>query len=180
LRRFDAVEHGGLKEVPLTTIKTGHVAPGFALKSVEGTKYSLDELLAHGPVVLGFFKISCPVCQLTFPFLQRIFERFAGSNASVIGVSQDEPRLTKEFNRQQGVTFPTLLDDNAYAVSNAYGLTSVPVVLLIAPDGEVKVSLVGFDKAGLEKIAGELAQYQNIASIPLFLPTESVPAHKPG
>ena len=167
-------------EAALTNIESGNTAPGFSLMALDGKQYSLDSLLEHGPVVLGFFKISCPVCQFTFPFLQRIAERFAGKNVSVIGVSQDDARSTKEFNREYGITFPTLLDDNGYAASNAYGLTNVPTIFLIAPDGTVKVSCIGFDKADLERITSELALQQNIAGPPLFRPDEIVPAHKPG
>jgi peroxiredoxin len=167
-------------EASLTKIETGHTARPFSLKSLEGKEYSLDSLLARGPAVVAFFKISCPVCQFTFPFLQRISERFAGQNISVVSISQDDARSTKKFNQEYGVTFPTLLDDNGYTASNAYGLTNVPTIFLIAPDGKVKISLMGFDKVGLEKIAGELAQHQKISSAPLFLPSEAVPAYKPG
>jgi len=166
-------------EAPLTHIEAGNTAPGFSLKALDGKQYSLDSLLARGPVVLAFFKISCPVCQFTFPFLQRIFERF-GKSASVIGVSQDDARNTKEFNQEYGVGFPTLLDEPSYSASNAYGLTNVPTVFLILPDGTVKVSCMGFDKASLEKIAGQLAQQQKIVAAPLFRPDEVVPAFKPG
>jgi peroxiredoxin len=167
-------------EAPLTNIETGNTAPHFSLKALDGKQYSLDSLLERGFLVLAFFKISCPVCQFTFPFLRRIAERFAGSNASVVGVSQDNPRDTKEFNQEYGVTFPTLLDDAGYPASNAYGLTNVPTIFLIAPDGTVKVSCMGFDKEGLEKIASELSQRQKIAAAPLFRPDEIVPAYKPG
>jgi peroxiredoxin len=167
-------------EAPLTTIEAGHTAPRFSLKSLDEKEYSLDSLLSRGPAVVAFFKVSCPVCQFTFPFLQRIAERFAGKNISVIAISQDDAHSTKEFNRKYGVTFPTLLDANGYAASNAYGLTNVPTIFLIAPDGKVKVSFTGFDKAELEKIAGEFAQHQKIAFSPLFLSSEVVPAYKPG
>ncbi len=164
----------------MTNIAVGKSAPEFSLKALDGKQYSLSDLLLRGPVVVAFFKISCPVCQFTFPFLQRIFERFAGKNASVIGVSQDDARSTREFNQEYGVTFPTLLDISGYPASNAYGLTNVPTVFLIAPDGQVKVSSMGFDKAGLEQIANELAQAEKIAAAPLFRPDEIVPAFKPG
>ncbi len=164
----------------MTTIAAGTSAPRFLLKCLDGLEYSLDSLLARGPVVVAFFKISCPVCQFTFPFLQRIFERFAGNRASVVGISQDDGRGTSKFNLQYGVTFPTLLDDFGYPASNAYGITNVPTVFLIAPDGTIKLSCTGFDKTGLERIAGELEQHQNISSAPLFLSNEKVPAHKPG
>lgn len=167
-------------EAPLTNIEAGATAPHFSLKALDGKQYSLESLLARGPLVLAFFKISCPVCQFTFPYLLRIAERFAGKNASIVGVSQDDAQDTKEFNQEYGVTFTTLLDDAGYPASNAYGLTNVPTIFLIAPDGSVKVSCTGFDKGGLETIAGELAQQQKIAAVPLFLPDEIVPAFKPG
>lgn len=167
-------------EASLTHIEAGNVAPTFSLKALDGKEYSLTSLLAGGPVVLAFFKISCPVCQFTFPFVQRIYERLGGKNISVIGVSQDDARDTKEFNQEYGITFPTLLDKDGYPVSNAYGLTNVPTVLLIAPDGKAKVSCTGFDKAALEKIGAELAQHQKISCAPLFRPDEVVPAFKPG
>jgi peroxiredoxin len=167
-------------EAALTNIQTGNTAPGFSLKALDGQQYSLDSLLARGSVVLAFFKISCPVCQFTFPFLQRISDRFAGENAFVIGISQDEARSTKEFNKEYGITFPILLDDAGYSASNAYGLTNVPTIFLIAPGGTVKVSCMGFDKAELEKIAAELGGQQESSLSPLFLRDEIVPAYKPG
>jgi peroxiredoxin len=167
-------------EAKLNTIESGNAAPRFSLESLDGKSYSRDSLLSKGPVVLAFFKISCPVCQFTFPFLQRISERLAGKSASVVGISQDDARSTKEFNQEHGVTFTTLLDSSGYAVSNVYGITNVPTIFLIAPDAKVKVSCMGFDKAGLEKIAAELAQGQKMSSVPLFLSGEDVPALRPG
>jgi len=167
-------------ETSLTHVVTGNTAPGFSLKALDGEDYSLGALLERGPLVLAFFKISCPVCQFTFPFVQRISERLAGKSASVIGISQDDARDTKDFNQEYGITFPTLVDGAGYPASNAYGLTNVPTVLLVAPDGTVKVSSTGFDKAALEAIAAELAQHQKISAAPLFRPDEIVPDFKPG
>jgi peroxiredoxin len=166
-------------EGPLTNIEAGKNAPRFSLKALDGKEYSLDSLLARGPAVLAFFKISCPVCQFTFPFLQRISERFGGK-ASMVGISQDDARSTKEFNQEYGVTFTTLLDGSGYPASNAYGLTNVPTIFLVAPDGKVKVSCTGFDKATLENITAELGQHEKVAAAPLFRANEVVPAYKPG
>jgi peroxiredoxin len=120
------------------------------------------------------------VCQFTFPFLQRLHERFSGGGATVIGVSQDDARGTKEFNQEYGVTFPTLVDAEGYPASNAYGLTNVPTIFLIAPDGKVKVSCMGFSKSDLENIAGELSQHKKVQAAPLFHRDEAVPDYKPG
>jgi peroxiredoxin len=164
----------------LTTIAMGNAAPEFKLKSLDGKEYSLAKLLEKGPVVAAFFKISCPVCQFTFPYLQRLAERYSGDSAAVIAISQDDARGTAEFNREYGVRFTTLLDDAGYSVSNAYGLSMVPTIFLIEPDGKVKVSCMGFDKRELENIAAELSQRRKIAAAPLFRPDEVIPAQKPG
>ena len=130
--------------------------------------------------MLAFFKVSCPVCQFTFPFLQRMQERLAKSNAAVIGVSQDDARDTKDFCQEYGVTFPVLLDESGYPVSNAYGLTNVPTVFLIEPDGKIKTECTGFDKAALEKITADLEAQSKLPAAPLFRADEVIPTYKPG
>ena len=56
-----------------------------------------------------------------------------------------------------GLKFPVLIDDRGYPASNQYGLTNVPTVFLIAPDGKIQVSAVGFSKPDLEDIAAAAA-----------------------
>jgi len=164
----------------MTHVNAGTAAPVFSLKGLDGKDYSLPELLQKGPVVAAFFKISCPVCQFTFPFLERLYKKYGGDGVTFLGISQDDARATKEFAREYGVTFPTVLDEKGYPASNAYGLTNVPTIFLIEPDGAVRVSCVGFDKNDLETIGSELARRKKIPAAALFKPGESVPAHKPG
>lgn len=161
-------------------IEVGKAAPEFSLPALDGRTHTLGSLLQRGPVVLAFFKISCPVCQFTFPFLQRIAERFEGKGVSVVGLSQDDLRDTKDFNREYDLTFTTLIDSGGYPASNAYGLTNVPTVFLIAPDGKIEIECMGFDKAALERIVMELTQHEKAVAAPLFRPDEIVPAYKPG
>jgi len=165
----------------MTHIVSGNTAPGFSLQSLDGKEYSLNNFLQRGPVVAAFFKISCPVCQFTFPFLERLHKRYGGDGVTFLGISQDDARDAKEFAKEFGVTFPMLLDDeNGYVVSNAYGLTNVPTIFLIDTGGTVKVSSMGFDRKDLEAMAAELAQRRNIMLAPLFRPDEVVPINKPG
>jgi peroxiredoxin len=166
---------------PMTHIVSGNTAPGFSLQSLDGKEYSLNDLLRRGPVVAAFFKVSCPVCQFTFPFLERLHKRYGGDGVTFLGISQDDAPDTKEFAKEFGVTFLMLLDDeNGYVVSNAYGLTNVPTIFLIDTGGTVKVSSMGFDRKDLEAMAAELAQRRNIMLAPLFRPDEVVPINKPG
>ncbi len=165
----------------MTHIVAGTTAPGFSLKSVDSKEYSLNTLMERGPVVAAFFKISCPVCQFTFPFLERLYNRYGGDGVTFLGISQDDAKSSNKFAKEYGVTFPILIDDeNGYVVSNAYGLTSVPTIFLIDTDGTVKVSCMGFDKKDLETIAAHLAERKKISLAPFFRPGEVVPANKPG
>jgi peroxiredoxin len=166
----------------MTHVKAGQTAHDFSLKGLDGKSYSLDELRRKGPVVAAFFKSSCPVCQFTFPFLERLHQRYGGDNVTFLGVSQDDAKATASFTRDYRVTFPMALDEKetGYPASNAYGLTTVPTIFLIDADGTVRVSSTGFVKSDLERIAADLAERRRVAPAPLFLANESVPANRPG
>jgi peroxiredoxin len=166
----------------MTHIVAGNKAPGFLLHDSNGKEYSLSALLEKGPAIAAFFKISCPVCQFTFPFLERLHQRHGKGAATILGISQDDAKATTKFADGYGVTFPMALDESAknYPASNAYGLTNVPTVFLIEPDGKVKVVCDGFDRKALEEITASLADRHHIAPAPLFRPDERVPDHKPG
>lgn len=158
----------------------GTLAPEISLQDTTGKSQSLEAALKKGPVVAAFFKVSCPVCQFTFPFLERMYETFGDTKITFWGISQDEARDTCEYAQEFGTKFPMLIDDKGYPVSNQYGLTNVPSVFLISPDGNIQVSSVGFSKADLERIAVEAARASGKPAQPLFKPGEVVPDYKPG
>jgi peroxiredoxin len=165
----------------MAALSTGVLAPRFTLPTVRGARVSLDEALQKGPVILAFFKISCPVCQYAFPFLERLYQIHQGANITVLGVSQNKLRDTQAFLREYGVTFPVALDDTAkYPVSNAYGLTNVPTLFYIAPDGEIEISSVGWSKADMEAINRKLAEHRDQAPAPLWREDESIEQYRSG
>src|SRR5579864_2891397 len=131
----------------MAALALGAKAPDFSLKSLDGKRFSLADELARGPVVLAFFKVSCPTCQYAFPFLERLYRAYGNQpgekHVALFGVSQNSTKDTAAFCKEFRITFPMLLDDpNSYPISNAYGLTNVPTVFWIAPDGEIEVSSV--------------------------------------
>jgi peroxiredoxin len=147
-------------------------APDFRLPLLDGGEASLHDLIAKGPVLLAFFKVNCPVCQLTFPFLDRI--RSSG-RLPVYAVSQNDARDTGDFHRRFGLSLPSLLDSEeaGFVVSNAFGISSVPTLFLIETDGSVARVIEGWSKSELERL-GELA------GVKPFRPTDSVPEWKAG
>ena len=165
----------------MAAIEAGKSAPSFSLPLMSGGTFSLSDSLKQGPVVLAFFKISCPVCQFAFPYLERIHKAVKGKNVSIVGVSQNTKDETAAFARQYGVTFPIALDDpRKYPASNAYGLTNVPSVFYIAPDSEIEVSSVGWSKADIEQIARKIGEETRTARIGVIHAGEDVAAFKAG
>lgn len=142
----------------MAALTVGKKSPDFELKAMDGKRFSLHEELARGPVVLAFFKVSCPTCQYAFPFLERLHKAYGQKGVKLLGVSQNNAKDTAAFTKEFGVTFPVLLDDTEkYPVSNAYGLTNVPTIFWIAQDGEIEVSSVGWVKAEFEEINAKMA-----------------------
>lgn len=182
---------GGLKD--MAALPAGTKAPDFSLPTVvdgkageradgkESGNFSLRSALEQGPVLAAFFKVSCPVCQYTFPFLERIQQAHGDEKITIVGISQNDRRDTAAFLKEYGVTFPALLDDpNGYAVSNAYGLTNVPTLFLIGQDGKIEISSVGWVKQEIEDINRKLAADRQAALPPIFQPGEAVADFRAG
>jgi len=159
----------------MAALATGAKAPGFELRTIDGKPFSLDDERARGPIVLAFFKVSCPTCQYAFPFLERLHKAYGSKGARVIGVSQNDAKETADFCKDFGVTFPMLLDDTrTYPASNAYGLTNVPTIFWIAEDGEIELSSVGWVKADFELVNRKMAEIGKIAPAAVFRSGEDV------
>ena len=165
----------------MAALEVGKTAPSFTLPLMSGGELSLSDALRRGPVVLAFFKISCPVCQFSFPYLERLYQATKGKHVTILGISQNTAADTAAFTRQYGITFPIAIDDESrYTVSNAYGLTNVPTVFFIAEDGEIEISSVGWSRPDLERIAQKIAESARLGKIEVIRAGEDVPAFKAG
>jgi peroxiredoxin len=180
----------------MQTLSTGSKAPDFTLPMMDNSTFSLQHALSRGPVLLAFFKISCPVCQYAFPFFERIYrahgggtvanvgepeDKTPGGKVTIVGVSQNEANDTKQFLQRFGITFPILLDDTkTFPASNAYGLTNVPSAFWIAQDGDIEIASVGWSKADVTEMARKAAEANNAKALPIFQPSEQVADFRAG
>ena len=162
-------------------LSSGVLAPDFKLSTTDGRAVWLKEALGRGPVVAAFFKISCPVCQMTLPYLERVFKAYPSQRFTFLGVSQNDNKDTQAFAKEYGITFPLAIDpSDKYTASNAYGLTNVPTLFLIGTDGSIELSSVGWSKADIEELSRRLAKLAGVAPKPVFKPGEDVPEFKAG
>jgi peroxiredoxin len=153
-------------------LESGARAPEFRLPLLDGGHLSLAEIVAGGPALLVFFKISCPVCQLAFPFFERLHQP---GKLPVYGISQNEAADTRDFARRYAATVPMLLDlrGTGFPVSNAYGLTNVPTAFLIERDGSIAQTIHGWNKRQMTELGA-------IHGVGVIRPGDNVPEWKAG
>jgi peroxiredoxin len=153
-------------------LEAGAKAADFRLQRLAGDEVAFGEIISKGPVLLAFFKVNCPVCQLTFPYLERIH---SPERLPVYGISQNGPEDTGDFQRAYGVTFPILLDSESsgFPVSNAFGISSVPTLFLMERDGAVSRVIEGWRKSEIQELG-------TLAGVNPFRAGESVPEAKAG
>lgn len=108
----------------------GDRAPEFALADQLGRVVSFGEQLAHGPVVIVFYRGNwCPYCNLTLRALQLELETIRAHDAQLLAVSPQTPDNALTLTEKHGIEFP-VLSDVSQATIAAYGLRyAVPAVL---------------------------------------------------
>jgi peroxiredoxin len=166
----------------VTKLCAGQTAPKMELPIARGGTFSLSEALRGAKVVVAaFFKVSCPTCQYTFPFLERLHQAYPADAVRVIGISQNDAAATAEFVKTYGITFPVALDDKkSYAASNAYGLTTVPSVFVIRADGQVEQCMIGWVREEFETLNERAARIAGVPAAVLIKPGEAVTDFKAG
>ena len=160
----------------------GSIAPDFSLPDAEGNLHSLHGLCDAGPLWLTFFKISCPTCQSSLHFINRLPRAFAGTNAKVWTVSQDPLDHTRMFNAEFAIDLPQIFDseEEGCRVSAAYGLEYVPTTFLIDPGGRIAQVSVGWDRNEFEAMTGSIAKATGIPAPEVFNKGEHVDEYRPG
>lgn len=153
-------------------LSVGAKAPSFRLADAAGVEHSLEDWIRTGPVLLVFYKNSCPVCQYTLPFLERVREQ---GRVPVVAISQDDAAATRRFLEQHGLAYPALVDEarKGYAVSNAFGISAVPSLFQVEPDGAISHAWQGWSKA-------EMEAFGERTGIPVLREGEQAPALRPG
>lgn len=152
-------------------------APEFSLVSLDGAVMRLERLRARGPVVVVFVNEECPTSALTLRRLASLAGRLDRDGVALVCVCQDPPEVAARVARRTHAGFMFLSEPPPYEVSRAYGLRSVPTSVLVGTDGLVLDIVVGWDRAGLERLLGTAAA--QVGAEPVGLPPEE-PQHKPG
>jgi len=152
----------------------GTTLPRLSLADENGAKLPAPS----GETLYAVFKTTCPVCELTWPYLERI--RQIGAGLGILAVSQDDRGKTRAFGERLGTALPTAYDPEPWKASDALGVTNVPTLFRVGPTGKIEETVVGFDRARMEGLARRAAELAGKPHAGLFRANDQVPAIKPG
>jgi thiol-disulfide isomerase/thioredoxin len=150
------------------------VFPIVALETESGERFVPEREEA----LYGFFKTTCPTCELTWPYFDRI-GRIGESGLRAFAVSQDGREETAGFHRRLGVELETLYDPPPWKASASLGLTNVPTFFRVA-DGRILETIVGFQRPRLEALARRAARLAGRTAPRLFRIGDHIPLIVPG
>ena len=125
-------------------VDVGTVAPNFALPSQSGQIVSLEDFLGKKPVVLYFYpRDETPGCKREACAFRDDYERFAGLDAEVVGISSDSVESHRRFAENHDLPFTLLSDEGGkvrrlYRVPTTFGLLPGRVTYVIDTDGVVR------------------------------------------
>ncbi|MDG2201305.1 MAG: TlpA disulfide reductase family protein [Phycisphaerales bacterium] len=147
----------------------GELAPDFTLPQYAGEEVTLSKLRGK-IVVLDFWATWCGPCRKGLPLLQQ-FADWAGENTDDVVVYAvnvwERGKNAEEINQMVGnfwaknkYTIPTLISMND-AVTRAYGISGIPVTVVIGKDGKIAKTHRGFSPNMLDQLKADVEKIRD-------------------
>lgn len=145
----------------------GRPAPAFTGKTLDGKTISLGDYRGR-VVLLDFWATWCGPCVMSMPQIQKISDRYKNHPVAVLGINGDEPgreQQVSEFVKQNGITYPQLLDHGS-SIYQDYRAMTIPHLVLVDAKGIIRAVERGFDPNHPDAIGAEIEQLLKTASQP--------------
>ena len=123
-----------------TGLMKGQLAPDFTLKDLNGGELSLSAYKNKDAVYLVFWATWCPYCIRDIPRIKEIHSKYSGKGLKIISVNiaaNDPMGRVMAFQKKYKLPYPILYDGNNI-VSRMYGITGVPVSIIIDRKGIIQ------------------------------------------
>lgn len=138
-------EHGRAGRV----VSEGDVLPAVTLQATDGSTVSLDDLVAHGPAVLVFFRFAgCPACNIALPhYRDTLWPDLRKAGIPLVAVSPQPGAALAEIVARHDLPFPVVTDTGlhlARALGIAYTFDEPSRQAALAKGGK-SASLNGLD-----------------------------------
>ena len=123
----------------------GHLAPDFALRTLEGNTVRLSEFRGQKVVLINFWATWCPPCRLEMPTMQQIYSEYKDKGFEILAVNiePDAKQAIRDFVKELRLTFPIALDPDM-KVTRKFRVIGLPVSVLIDRQGIVRAKEIGY------------------------------------
>lgn len=120
---------------------TGQPFKPFKERDMNGQKWDI-KALAGKVVVLNFWFINCAPCRMEIPELNKLVEKYTGSDVVFIAIALDARYDLKEFLKATPFNYHII--DAGRFVANNYNIKSYPTNVIIDRQGKVKFHTSGY------------------------------------
>jgi thiol-disulfide isomerase/thioredoxin len=107
---------------------------------------SLASLRGH-VVLLDFWATWCAPCRVSIPKLEALQSRYGAQGLSVVGISAEDPSDVSLFTQRMAMHYGVGADPHG-ATTRAYGVFSLPTLVVIDKSGKVRDVSIGYDPDG--------------------------------
>ena len=127
-------------------VKAGMAAPDFKMKTPDGKNFQFSKFAKDKTVVLDFWASWCPDCRKDAPEVVRLYEKYHPYGIEFVGISMDtDVEAWKKAIEKYGITYPQVSELKKFKetdIAKAYGVKWIPSMVIVGPDGQVKLSTV--------------------------------------
>ena len=131
-------------------------APDFALTDLHGHPLSLAQHRGH-IILLDFWAVDCGGCKVEIPWYVQFDRTYRSQGLTLIGLDMygETPQKILPFLQQSHIDYPIAVGNDA--IGSRFGLTEMPLTLLIDRQGRIAVAHAGIvDRARFESDIQEL------------------------
>lgn len=139
-------------------VQIGDTAPTIHSVTIDGTPLSMS---SEGNVTLiNFFATSCGPCLLELPHIEKIWrDNKQNPNFKLLAIGREESGdALLQFREKHGFTFPICADPDS-TIFSLFANESIPRTLIVAPDGRIVYSQIGFMEEDLSELKSVLAAH---------------------
>lgn len=126
----------------VSAIEVGDSARDVSLVDIDRKPVSLAEFRGK-VIILDFFASWCPPCREEIPDFIKLQNEYKDKGFSVVGVSMENAKISKDFVKRIGINYPVVVDDGR--ASSIYGpVRSIPTTFVIDKNFKIAKVYIGY------------------------------------
>jgi thiol-disulfide isomerase/thioredoxin len=136
----------------------GDAVPAFSAPGLDGGTVAWNDY-AGAPALLAVWAPWCPHCQVELPLLDEVMGEYPGVGfvTVVTAIDQQPGPAPDVYMRENGLSFPVAVDDDAGTIARALGIQAFPTLYFVSSDGTVAQAATGeMDEAALREALDSL------------------------